>query len=486
MGHRRLVVIEVNEVPRRVLVDVAAEGRAPFLAGLLADDQVVETVVAESLPREMYPSQTWASLNTGVPWCDHRVWWYGDPKPAEYPLYWQVAASSNRSVGLVNTLHSSPLSVQCASGDYRFVLPDCFATDSETLPERYQDFQELNLRLTRANSRQSNIGSASKEAGLAVKALARLGLTAPALGRISRLTTDVFLGRVPRERLRSGQFLVLADLFERLLAAEAPDLAVMFTNHVAAVMHRYWYAMYPDDFDVDHYPPAWVDQHREEIPAAVEMLDRFLSRLDVWCRRNERTLIVVSSMGQGPSRRLDSERTHEAIVVSPETFLAAVGIGRSTNESAAAWSGDRLLTDVDMPSIRGSMAPNLTLDCQSEVDAERIGRHLSSLGAGRAGWIVDRVDEVVTLTYDIEVADPATVVIAEQEVSAASVGVDVYEVDDHSSGRHVPEGIVAVSNSPSFKQPADRRVDYLDFAPAVLDLLAVDRLDHHRSPLLQL
>ena len=82
MDYRRVVVIEVNEVPRRVLTDVAAMGRAPFIGQLLDDDQVVDTVVSELLPREMYPSQTWASLNTGAPWRDHRVWWYGDPKPA--------------------------------------------------------------------------------------------------------------------------------------------------------------------------------------------------------------------------------------------------------------------------------------------------------------------------------------------------------------------------------------------------------------------
>ncbi len=469
MDFRRVVVIEVNEVPRRVLADVADLGRAPFFRRLLGDDQVVDSVVAEDLPREMYPSQTWASLNSGVPWADHGVWWYGDPKPAEYPLYWQAAARSGRSVGLVNTLHSSPMSVQCTDGDFRFVLPDCFAADADTLPDRYRAFQELNIRLTRANSRKSDLRSVRSEVGPALSAVARLGLTGSTLARMGRLTAEVAAGRVPRERLRSGQFLVLSDLFMRLLTDEAPDLAVMFTNHVAAAMHRYWYAMYPDDFGADHYPEDWVDRHGDEIPAAVEMLDRFLGRLDLWCRANDRTLIVVSSMGQGPSRELESDETHDVVIVDPARFLAAVGVEPNA-----------------MPSVRGSMAPNLTLDCDSVEAARRLAARLSTVGGGHKRWRVDRVDDVVTLTYGMTVIDTATVELDGSEVDAGSAGLEIHAIDDHSSGRHIPEGVIAVANSPSFKQPADGYVDYLDFAPAVLDVLGVERLDHHRVPMLRL
>ncbi len=469
MDFRRVVVIEMNEVPRRVLGDVAAMGRAPFFERLLEEDQVVDTIVDEQLPREMYPSQTWASLNTGVPWSDHRVWWYGDPKPVDYPLYWQMAARSGRSVGLVNTLHSSPLSVQCADGDYRFAIPDCFAADADTLPDRYRSFQELNLRLTRANSRKSDLRSVRSEIRPGLRAAAGLGLSISTMIRIGRLAVDVAAGRVPRERVRVAQFLVLADVFTRLVTDEAPDLAVMFTNHIAAVMHRYWYAMYPDDFEIEHYPADWVARHRDEIPAAVEMLDRFLLRLEAWCRHNERTLLVVSSMGQGPSHNLESDQTHDVVIVDPGAFLRAVGV-----------------EDGQMPSVRGSMAPNLTLDCRSSATAARLAARLAGVGGGHRRWHVDRVDEVVTLTYGMTVIGSGTVLLDGKPVDAASVGVEIHAVDDHSSGRHIPEGVLAVANSPSFKQPADRRVDYLDFAPAVLDVLGVPRLDHHQVPILQL
>ncbi len=469
MDFRRAVVIEVNEVPRRVLQDVAGMGRAPFLEQLLDDDLVVETRVDEKLPREMYPSQTWASLNTGVPWRDHQIWWYGDPKPAGFPFYWQAAARSGRSVGVVNTLHSSPLSSQCVNGDFRFAIPDCFAVDSDTVPDRYRSFQELNLRLTRANSRTSDLRSMRAELASVLKVAPGLGLSGATMARLGRLGVDVASGRVPRERARCGQFLIMADVFMRLLTDEAPDLAVMFTNHVAAAMHRYWYALYPDDFEIEHYPLDWVARHRDEIPVAVEMLDRFLARLDVWCRHNERTLVVVSSMGQGPSRDLRSDETHDVVIVDAAAFLTAIGVGVDRR-----------------PSVRGSMAPNLTLVCGSLDDAEQLARRLDEIGGGHSRWRVDRVDEVVTLTYGMTVVDAETVLLDGEAVIATDAGIEIRRIDDHTSGRHIPEGVVAVSNSPTFKQPADGEVDYLDFAPAMLDLLGVARLDHHQVPVLQL
>ena len=91
----------------------------------MAEGLVGSTNVTDDVPREIYPSQTWASLGTGAPFSDHRVYWYGDPKPPDFPFYWQAAAA-HRTVGLVGVLHSSPLSEQCADPNVLFALPDAF------------------------------------------------------------------------------------------------------------------------------------------------------------------------------------------------------------------------------------------------------------------------------------------------------------------------------------------------------------------------
>lgn len=466
MDGRKLVVVEANEVPRRVVADIAPGGRIPFLAQLLRSGRLIETHVDDELDRELYPSQSWASMNTGVDYERHGVYWYGDPKPAGYPLYWQVAAAAGRSVGLVNTLHSSPLSAQCVGDTFRFAVPDCFSLDADTLPASLTAFQELNLRLTRASGRQTDLGPANRDAVRLVSMLPRLGVRPRTMLAIASTVAGIALGRIPRERLRSAQFLILQDLFCRLLAEHAPDLAVFFTNHVAASMHRYWYASYPGDFERDHYDEAWIDQYRHEIPHALILLDRFLHRLHRWCTATDRTLVAVSSMGQGPSAVLDADATHEAVVADARRFLDVLGVDPEVE-------------------VLGSMVPQLTLACGGPTRAASTDRLLTAAGAGH-GWGVDRVDDVVTLTYRLEVVDPETVRVGDEVCPARSVGVDVLAVDDHSSGRHVPVGILGVANSPTFAGPAGSSVSNLEFAPAVLAHLGVPPLAHHQEPTFRL
>lgn len=463
MDGRRIVVVEANEVPLRVIADLAAGDRIPFLASLLDAGEIMETEVREDLPRELYPSQTWASMNTGVPFADHGIYWYGDPKPRRFPMYWQLAATAGRSVGLVNTLHSSPVNEQCADGEYRFAIPDCFSTDAATIPARYRTFQRANLSLTGANSRRASLRSGRSDLLDLARSVPAIGLRPRSMAELVRLAGGVGLGRTPRERLRCGQFLLQRDLFLRLLDERSPDLAVLFTNHVAAAMHRYWYAMYPDDFGREHYGARWVERYRNEIPNAMIMLDRFLERLHRWCVEHHRTMVLVSSMGQGPSGRLESGVGKEAVIFDPKRFLAAMGV------------------EADV-TILGSMAPQLTIGCGDPSTAADTASILANADAGEVFWDVDGLDAVVTLTYRIEVVDAATVRIGGVNRSASSTGVRVYEVDDHSSGRHTSRGILGISNSPSATASCGAVVDYLDVAPALLSHLGVAPAPHHRTP----
>ena len=55
-------------------------------------------------------------------------------------------------------------------------------------------------------------------------------MTADPVADLAALIAGVATRRVPRERLRFGQFMVQRDLFLRLLRTEQPDLAVVFTK----------------------------------------------------------------------------------------------------------------------------------------------------------------------------------------------------------------------------------------------------------------
>ncbi len=466
MAKRQAVVIETNEVPLRVISEVAERGRAPFLGRLLDAGHVFTTEIRESLPDEPYPSQSWASLHMGVPFEDHQVWWYGDPKPEAHPQYWQVAADSGSTVGLMNVLHTSPVAERCIGDAYSFVIPDVFSGNEETIPSKFEPFHRATINLTKANSRKTSLSASAGDALGLVRTLPSLGLRRQTAAEVARLITEVGLGRIPRERLRVGQFLLARDLFLRLLREESPDLAVFFTNHVAANMHRYWYAMYPEDFAGGEYSEEWIERHRDEIPHAVEVLDRFLADVDRWCQANDRTLVMTSSMGQGPSQRLDVSRVRTAVVEDVPQFLEQFELPR----------------DVE---VLGAMNPQLSLRAADDAGAVRLERSLLDVEVEAMLWDVDRRGDVVTLSYAFEPDEAGTVLLRGRRAQARDLGLRVHDVDDHSSGRHINEGILAVSNSPTMAGPIGA-VDYLEVAPAILRLLGCAPQAAHMTPTFEL
>lgn len=451
---RRLVVIEANEVPRRVLVDHIRREPGSTLAHLVGIGALSDTESTERLERSLYPSQTWYSMNSGTPWEQHRVFWYGDPKPVEHPLYWQVAARAGRSVGLVNTLHSSPLAQRCTDGDYRFVIPDCFAGDPATHPARYERFQALNTALTAASGRSARLRPEPAHA-LVAASLPGLGVRPATIARLAAMAAGIAAGRINKERLRTAQAMVLADMFVHLGRRHDPDLAVLFTNHVASAMHRYWYASFPGDWDRDHYPASWVSRYRDEIPAAMRELDRMVEHAWRWCRATGRTLVLTTSMGQRGDPDLDTSVDGTAVVREPALFAQALGL-------------------CDRFTVGAAMVPQVHYHFDRPEDAARAVERIDAVQIDGGRVTAQRSSRVVTLSYRLGDVAAGSLVIDGRSVPIARAGVEWERVDDHRSGTHDPVGLLLVAD-PDLEAPSlPPRLDALDVAPLLLYELGVD------------
>lgn len=457
---RRLVVLEANEVPRRVLAEHIRREPSSALAHLVGIGQLCETEVTERLDRELYPSQTWYSMNSGVPHEQHGVYWYGDPKPEAFPLYWQVAAGAGRRVGLVNTLHSSPMREQCSEGEYAYVIPDCFAEDADTEPVRYRRFQELNLRLTRASGRNSHLdlGPGDLLAGVSLPAL---GVRPATMARLAKLGGDVALGRVNKERLRIAQSMILADMFLHLGRRHDPDLAVLFTNHVASAMHRYWFALYPDDWDAAHYPSDWVERYRGEVPAAMRALDDMAAALWRWCERTDRILVLCASMGQAGSPGLDTSDRGAAVVRDPERFARALGV-------EAAFE------------VGSAMVPQIHYDFSNDTTAATTAETIRQLEPDPERIRVDQNQATLTVTYHLGDLSDGVLRLGGVGVPLDECGVVWESIDDHRSGIHDPHGVFLVAGAGAPRLPPV--IDALDVAPLMLDVLGVEPTPVMRSP----
>lgn len=462
---RKLVVLEVNEIPLALLEWFAQKQPNSTIADLLRTEHVGQTDASEDLGgNELYPSQTWATLAMGVPFVKHGVYWYGDPKPAHYPLYWQLAAEE-RSVGIVGTLHSSPWDQQADRPTIRFALPDAFADTADAHPSSLGALQSFNLDMTRANTRSvADTRPLAKYAqGLNAARIAGLRLTTGA--HLARIAGEVALGRVPKERLRSAQFVLLADVFERQLSEHQPDLSVFFTNHVAAAMHRYWPANFPEDWDEQPYDQAWVERFRHEIPFALNLLDRFIGRVLTFCRRTDRTLVLLSSMGQVGGEEIDAGGDHVLVASEPELFARSLGVSASFE-------------------VRSAMAPHVSMRfVDSETASEQRGI-LEQVQIDGRSLRVDQSTDTVTFTYHLAESGD-TIRINGEAHAAADLGLRWAEVAEHKAGHHDPLGTLIVANSPGAQVPKTP-VSTLDVAPALLQALDVTPPAHHAVPAVRL
>ena len=126
------------------------------------------------------------------------------------------------------------------------------------------------------------------------------------------------------------------------------------------------------------------------------------------------------------------------------------------------------------------MVPHLTVEFANEEMAVRTAAELDSREIAGSQLTIDLNGRWLTITYHLDSTQDALSVDG-RVVSFDEAGLVSQEVTDHRCGTHQPIGSMLVWNSPTATFPADP-VDYLDVAPAILESLGVERLDHHNAP----
>ena len=463
--NNKAIVIEANEVPLRIFRHYQKLKPNSNISKLLENSLVLETRAEDVEESVLYPSQTWGSLNTGVAYDLHKIHWYNDPKPDVYPLYWKTVAQNNLSVGLVGTLHSSPADAYIKDENYKFVIPDCFASNNATKPEIYQDFQALNTSATKENGRATAMKFPKQKAVATLVKSPVLGIKSKTLFDAAGLMAKIKAGNVNKERLRNVQFNLLADVFLKQLQSKNVDLAIFFTNHIAANMHRYWYALFPEDYSLKVYDQEWIDKYSDEIMVSIELFDLFLGKVMNFCQQQERSLVIVSSMGQGASKKLKETHKHTYKLKNISKFIDQV-------------CGDKQYSY----EIDAAMVPQYSLKFNSEAEAqecftviEESKKHLQNINMKM--YLNGRL---ITLTINLsKKAD--RFFIGDRSFSHQDLGFRKLMVEDHSSGRHCPEGSLIVYNSKT-SSSSQETVNYLEYAPAMLKFLGLNAAEYMLEP----
>lgn len=312
---RNVILLEVNEVPLSIWDRYASAHPNSSTARLMEGSHQLQTVSEDVgyetrrsnsgvaiQKQQLAPWTTWPTVHRGVTNIEHGIWDIGqdltEPNRAHPPV-WDILAANGVSVGVFGSLHSYPIPSEY---NYSFYVPDPFAAGSETIPTDVEAFQAFSLGATRRSSR--NVGGVDpRQAASFVAKSPLLGLRPSTGVALARQLIEERRNPAVATRRRAFQSLVGFDVFDKLLNSHRPAFSTFFVNHVAAAMHRYWAAAYPEDYENPQGDQKWRVTYRDEIDFAMGVVDQIIERLLKFCDDNPTySLAIASSMGQAATK----------------------------------------------------------------------------------------------------------------------------------------------------------------------------------------
>jgi hypothetical protein len=420
----KVLLYELNEVPWEVIDRYVALRPGSHTAMLLGRARCLTTVADED--DELQPWRTWPTFHTGLPAREHGSMHLGqDPEVIRGTPIWRVAEAAGLRVGLFGVLQTWPARAPANGG---FYVPDTFARDAVTYPPELRRYQEFNLAMTRENTFSSSAPLGARSMALASLDLLRRGLTPWSVGKLLRqLVRERRDGRYQAGRA-IFQVLPAFDLYWRLHRRWQPHLSIFFTNHVAAMMHRFWGDAFADYGNTNGYQPDPI--FAGLIDEAMDVFDHQLGRLLAEIRRYPETVLVIAaSMGQ---RAIPYDHVGSTYVLRDfGRFREALGLGPSE------------------PGL--AMFPFTSIEFPSEAAALRAAAILETVQAGAVPLfsVVDRRGRTATFKLRNAGESPAAhVTFASPEAPGEprsrelkEVGIEVEErLGGGNTAHHRPDG----------------------------------------------
>jgi hypothetical protein len=472
---KKLILLELNEVPYRVIDAYCEERPESTLARVMAASRQYETITPDRIALD--PWISWPTLHRGVNDEQHHILHLGQvllDADERFPPVWRLLKHSGARVGVFGSLHSSNIPDDVR--EYCFYLPDYFDNEVFAHPKDLTAFQELNLRMTRQSARNVVRQIPLMSAARFIAAAPGLGLTLSTFAAsISHLVREGF-NKTLRIRRRAYQPLVTIDLFMRQLERTQPDFATFYTNHVAAAMHRYWGAAFPQDYGDDRLDKNWIRQYEGEIEFAMSKFDIMLKKVINFINTHpEYRLLVASSMGQAA---IPAVQTYQFLSISDiDRFMAALGVPKGGWELRPAmvpcWSvvvhepyRDQVVTQIQLIEIEGkSFKPDPRPVAPLSYDE------------GERGFFRFFVQ------FD-NYTGPQTALLGGREVALEELGLGYVAHEDgvNCTAQHITAGSLWVYGARSVGSDGSRdKISTLDVAPSILEFFGLERPAYMRG-----
>jgi hypothetical protein len=480
----KLIVLELNEVPFRVIDEFCARMPESALARILELSDQYITYTEDEI--QLDPWISWPSLHRGVNDAKHHILHLGqstEEQDRKYPPIWKLLKSANMGVGVFGSLHSSMEKIDLRT--YKFFLPDFFAPTSFAYPGRLASLQDFNLKMTRESARNVSKSVPMREAANFALGAPFLGVSIDTGARIVRQFASEFGDKRKRARRRNIQCLLLGDVFLAEVRRAKPDYASFYSNHVAAAMHRYWAAAFPDAQIGPSLDPDWLEAYCDEILESMKSFDAVLKKFVRFQAQNpDYRIVIASSLGQSaiPAEHADAYLT----ITDLKRFMRALGVPDDAWAAAPAMAPDFAIhihpdyldcavTSLRRFSIDGEnmleQPHRMTHAEMRETNGIAYIRHETPVGEhfkpAMAFDVRDNRSVHISFQWD-DYDGPMSALIGNREAPFAEIGVGFIAHQDrvNCTAQHCAEGSLIVY--PHMNGASRKVISTLDFAPSVL------------------
>ena len=448
------IVYELNEVPKKLFDFYADMFPDSAFAKLKFNSSLFETFTADA--GHLSPWISWPTMHRGISNIEHEISDLGQDLTQvnkEFPSIFNYLVNNDVRVGVFGSLQSYPLPENLEN--YTFYIPDTFAAGSECFPKQLTDFQAFNLSMVRSSGRNVTQGIAVKEAGKFLFNARKLGLSWSTVGKLSKQIIQERFNKDRVVRRRTSQVEIAFDLYFKQLVETKPDISFFFTNHVASSMHRYWPAVFPNDYSEGKFDENWRKRWKSEIPHAVKVANFQLNKLLQFCDKFDFELIVCSSMGQ--------DAVEDVTPISKQVLITNVrSLLRYLNVPDKDWEPRLSMAPrVVIRILSGANLPNLANLDKILVNGKRINHYKTSSG---------------DIRFDIHLTDIDELYVEDsgKKISPKEIGIENINLQDASGSYayHIPQGIMLYYKPDKAK--AGKRfgewkaVSVLDFCPSLI------------------
>jgi len=426
----KVLIFELNEVPYKVIDQFIADHPKSTLASMLPKSARRHSHLPDT--GQMHPKTSWHTFHRGVPDHVHGYREYNQIEaPGQYanPTFLELARRSGRRVGCGASIGSWPIPESKDHDNIEFWMADPFAPTPDSIPNTLDHFQRFNTAAVAGSSRNVRAGGFTKKAALDfVLRLPALGIRPQTCLQVVRHLIDERRDRKKVVRRRNIQALMSFDVCLHQWKRTQPDIATIFGNHVAAAMHRYWAAAFPNDYVTNNMPLDWREDYCDEIDAAMLLADDMLKRLLKAAKKVPGTrVLLVGSMGQAG---IEHEVTRNQLIITDmNRFLAQLGFTTDDFER------------------RPGMEPEYIVSFSSpeKLQAYDKARWRMNINGNEPECKIANSDTCSILVDQYNV-DFDFVTVDGKSISLDEAGLKIESIDDFagSTAQHIPEGICIV------------------------------------------